>query len=78
MGRDQHYVSERVRAAGAAVVIDSQSRPADIARALQLLMTESSYRVAAVALQAAIFNARARGGAVAELEALAAGRAGPG
>ncbi|HEY2599366.1 MAG TPA: glycosyltransferase [Candidatus Dormibacteraeota bacterium] len=77
MGRDQHYVSERVRAAGAAVVIDSQSRPADIARALQLLMTESSYRVAAVRLRAAIANARARGGAVAELEALAAGRAGP-
>jgi MGT family glycosyltransferase len=70
MGRDQPGVTARVVAAGAGVEVDAQASPEEIAAAVELVLSEPSYREGAARLAEAIELTVASEIAVHELESL--------
>lgn len=73
MGRDQNEVATRVVAAGAGKKVRSGASPQAIARAVQEVLADGSYRAAAGRLAEAIREETAQDRALAELEGLANG-----
>jgi len=70
ISRDQPLNAERVASVGAGIALAADANAADIARALERVLTESTFRDAAAALAS---ESAAEGGAdavVADLEAL--------
>jgi len=73
-GRDQPDNAARLRHRGAGVTLRKGAAPARVAAAVQRVLDDPSYRVAAARLGAELRAESARGLAVAELDGLATGR----
>jgi MGT family glycosyltransferase len=77
MGRDQLDVAARVVHAGAGVRLEPTAAAAEIASAVERVLSEGSYREAAARIAAAIAEETATDRAVAEIEAVLASTARP-